>query len=156
MFWEIWDVDPLSLSLSHTCMCRMWWCWWVTLLTGSSQTSLKTSAFKFTRRRSWWWICSWRRRRGRTWPLEMIKQKKTTWNTVLSSTRDRSLTLKATATNVCACVCMCVSWHSRDYSFIGLWRILLFINYVNEIDNQPITFHHNHQVTFPLISEMNW
>lgn len=45
---------------------RMWWCWWVTLLTGWSQTSPRTSVCRSTRRRSSWWSSSWRRKRAKS------------------------------------------------------------------------------------------
>lgn len=46
-------------------VCRTWWCLWVTLWTGWSRTSPRTSASRCTRRRSSWWSSLWRRSRAK-------------------------------------------------------------------------------------------
>lgn len=67
-FWSCIEgiVKEMSRSLPSVFPSRMWWCWWVTLLTGWSQTSPRTSVCRSTRRRSSWWSSSWRRKRAKS------------------------------------------------------------------------------------------
>lgn len=54
---------PMCLLLCV--FCRTWWCLWVILWTGWSQTYPRTSVSRCTRRKSSWWSCLWRRSRAK-------------------------------------------------------------------------------------------